>query len=179
MQVLTLARGLVTVNHKVKTSIYFFSGQSSNSSFCLLKPAHKGHTDHSSVGNCLLVKLRDGSYCKQHVIHKIYHKNFWKIWFQVACVSCVNQSIKTRCCINFPWSYTYICLSGPELRRYISQKLHQWHFHITPGSSGEAKSSMKNFFSTYQDSLWKQKKKSVHETCYSYGNVNLFSGHLC
>lgn len=129
--------GLVTADHEVRTSIYlFFSEQSSNLSFSLLKPAHRGHTANSDVENCVsvLVKLRDGSYCIQHMRQEAYHKNFWKTWFHVCFM---NQSIKTGCYINFPWSNMYIY--GPEIRRCIPQKFHGWHFYITPGSPGKQK----------------------------------------
>lgn len=68
-----------------------------------------------------------------------------------------------------------IDIYGPELMKYTPQKLHQWHFHITPGSFGEAKSAMKellfNISRLTEEAKGKKKKKKLHEICSSFGSV--------
>lgn len=118
---------------------FFFSEQSSNLSFSLLKPAHRGHTANSDVENCVSVleKLRDGSYCIQHMRQEAYQKNFWKIWFHVCFM---NQSIKTGCYINFPWSNMYTWAWNQEM---YSSEIPWMTFLYNPRVTWEAKSCIK------------------------------------
>lgn len=65
-----------------------------------------------------------------------------------------------------------IDIYGPELTRYTPQKLHQWHFHITPWSFGEAKSSMKELlFNISRLTAEAKEKRKLRETWSSFGSV--------